>query len=116
MEPGHRLHQGSPGCKHCSPEDGSTVAADGPEELSHGFELASSAHLEMPFRWKKPQPIFVNSMSDLFHEDVPVRFIRQSSTSWSATLASVPDIDEAVTSTGESPLSPYLAWKMFGWA
>jgi protein gp37 len=31
--------------------------------------------LELPLKWKKPQTIFVNSMSDLFHKDVPVEFI-----------------------------------------
>jgi protein gp37 len=33
--------------------------------------------LEQPLRWKKPRMVFVNSMSDLFHEDVPFEFIRQ---------------------------------------
>jgi len=33
--------------------------------------------LELPFKWKKPQSIFVNSMSDLFHEDIPVEFIKR---------------------------------------
>jgi protein gp37 len=33
--------------------------------------------LELPLKWKKPQAIFVNSMSDLFHEDIPVAFIKR---------------------------------------
>ena len=33
--------------------------------------------LELPLRWKKPQTIFVNSMSDLFHEDVPLEYIQR---------------------------------------
>jgi protein gp37 len=33
--------------------------------------------LELPLMWKKPQTIFVNSMSDLFHEDVPAKFIQR---------------------------------------
>jgi protein gp37 len=33
--------------------------------------------LELPLRWKKPQTIFVNSMSDLFHEDVPIAYIQR---------------------------------------
>lgn len=33
--------------------------------------------LEIPIRWSKPRKVFVNSMSDLFHDDVPVEFIRQ---------------------------------------
>jgi len=34
--------------------------------------------MELPLMWKKPQTIFVNSMSDLFHEDVPAEFIRKA--------------------------------------
>jgi protein gp37 len=45
---------------------------------ANGFELTLQPHaLEIPLRWKKPQMIFVNSMSDLFHEDVPVDYIQQ---------------------------------------
>ena len=33
--------------------------------------------LEVPLRWKKPQTIFVNSMSDLFHKNVPIQYIQQ---------------------------------------
>lgn len=44
----------------------------------NGFRLTLQPHaLELPLRWKKPQRIFVNSMSDLFHEDVPLEYIRQ---------------------------------------
>lgn len=42
----------------------------------NGFEVTMHPHaLEMPLRWKKSQVIFVNSMSDLFHENVPLEFI-----------------------------------------
>ncbi len=33
--------------------------------------------LELPLSWKKPQTIFVNSMSDLFHDDVPVAYVQR---------------------------------------
>jgi protein gp37 len=33
--------------------------------------------LELPLRWRKPRTIFVNSMSDLFHPDVPLEFIQK---------------------------------------
>jgi len=50
----------------------------GQKNYAHGFELTLQPHaLDLPLRWKKPQTIFVNSMSDLFHEDVPLSFIRQ---------------------------------------
>ena len=43
-----------------------------------GFELTLQPQmLELPLQWKKPQTIFVNSMSDLFHEDVPVTYIHR---------------------------------------
>ena len=35
---------------------------------------AVAGRLEQPLRWKKPRTIFVNSMSDLFHEEIPCRF------------------------------------------
>jgi protein gp37 len=44
----------------------------------NGFKLTLHEHaLELPLHWKKPQMIFVNSMSDLFHKDVPTEFILQ---------------------------------------
>jgi len=44
----------------------------------NGFALTLQPHmLELPLRWLKPQTIFVNSMSDLFHEDVPDSYIQQ---------------------------------------
>jgi protein gp37 len=43
-----------------------------------GFELALHEHaLELPLQWKKPQTIFVNSMSDLFLDGVPLEFIKK---------------------------------------
>jgi protein gp37 len=42
----------------------------------NGFELTlHESALEIPLRWRKPQTIFVNSMSDLFHKDVPTAYI-----------------------------------------
>jgi protein gp37 len=44
----------------------------------NGFDLTLQPQaLELPLRWKKPQRIFVNSMSDLFHGDVSLHFIRK---------------------------------------
>ena len=48
----------------------------GQPNYEHGFKVALHPQsLELPLKWKKPQTIFVNSMSDLFHKDVPVEFI-----------------------------------------
>jgi protein gp37 len=48
----------------------------GQPNYARGFQLAMHENaLELPVKWKKPQTIFVNSMSDLFHDEVPVEFI-----------------------------------------
>jgi protein gp37 len=52
------------------------LQAMGQPNYRNGFEVALHEHmLERPLLWKKPQVIFVNSMSDLFHERVPLDFI-----------------------------------------
>jgi protein gp37 len=54
------------------------LQAMGQKNYANGFELTLQDHtVELPLRWKKPQTVFVNSMSDLFHEDVPVHFIKR---------------------------------------
>ncbi len=67
----------SPGCKHCYAERMSfRLQAMGQRNYTNGFKLTLHERmLEKPLSWKKPQRIFVNSMSDLFHDDVPVDFI-----------------------------------------
>ena len=69
----------SPGCKHCYAERmAKRLQAMGQKNYASGFELTLQDHaVELPLRWKKPQTVFVNSMSDLFHEDVPVDFIKR---------------------------------------
>jgi len=69
----------SPGCKHCYAERmAERLQAMGQENYRNGFKLTLQPHmLELPLRWKAPQTIFVNSMSDLFHEDVPFDYIHR---------------------------------------
>jgi protein gp37 len=69
----------SPGCKHCYAERmAKRLHAMGQPNYANGFKLTLHPQaLEIPLGWKKPQMIFVNSMSDLFHKDVPVDFIQQ---------------------------------------
>jgi protein gp37 len=56
----------------------SRLQAMGQPNYAKGFELTMHEHaLDLPLRWRKPQTIFVNSMSDLFHEDVPAEFIQR---------------------------------------
>lgn len=67
----------SPGCKHCYAERmAGRLKAMGQKAYANGFEVTLQRHaLEVPLRWSKPRTIFVNSMSDLFHEDVPDQYI-----------------------------------------
>ncbi len=67
----------SPGCKYCYAERmARRLQAMGKINYKNGFKLSLHEHvLVTPLGWKTPQMIFVNSMSDLFHEDVPVEFI-----------------------------------------
>ena len=67
----------SPGCQHCYAERMSyRLQKMGQPNYANGFALTLHRQaLEIPLRWKTPQTIFVNSMSDLFHEDVPDDFI-----------------------------------------
>lgn len=69
----------SPGCKNCyAKRMAERLRLMGQRNYVNGFDLTLQPHaLDMPLRWKKPQRIFVNSMSDLFHVDVPIDFIRQ---------------------------------------
>jgi protein gp37 len=67
----------SPGCLHCYAERMALrLQAMGQPNYVNGFEVATHPNmLDLPLRWKKPQFVFVNSMGDLFHEDVPLTFI-----------------------------------------
>jgi len=67
----------SPGCQHCYAERMTRrLQGMGLEKYAHGFKVAAHVGaLDLPLGWKTPQVIFVNSMSDLFHEDVPKDFI-----------------------------------------
>jgi protein gp37 len=67
----------SPGCKHCYAERlAERLRAMGQPNYANGFSLTLHEHvLRVPLSWKRPQRIFVNSMSDMFHADVPVEFI-----------------------------------------
>jgi protein gp37 len=69
----------SPGCAHCYAE---TFAERFRGVLGHpyeqGFDLKLwHERLTLPLQWKRPRMIFVNSMSDLFHADVPTAFIME---------------------------------------
>jgi protein gp37 len=69
----------STGCKNCYAERmAKRLLAMGQPNYRNGFRVTVHEHaLELPLRWKKPQVIFVNSMSDLFHRSVPTRYVHR---------------------------------------
>lgn len=68
----------SAGCANCYAEVMTRrLKAMGLEKYKNGFDVACHYNeLRMPYTWKKPRIIFVNSMSDLFHEKMPFEFIK----------------------------------------
>lgn len=69
----------SPGCENCYAERLTRrLKAMGQKKYANGFRLTLHPDtLELPLRWKVPKRIFVNSMSDLFHHQVPLEYIQR---------------------------------------
>ncbi len=69
----------SPGCLNCYAERMSKrLQAMGQSNYKRGFELSLHPQsIRLPLKWGTPQTIFVNSMSDLFHEAVPFEFVQK---------------------------------------
>ncbi len=69
----------SPGCDNCYAKTFAERFRGVPgHPYQQGFDLKLwPSRLDLPLRWKKPSKVFVNSMSDLFHEDIPDDFISQ---------------------------------------
>jgi protein gp37 len=69
----------SQGCKNCYAETlARRLQRMGSRNYANGFALALQPHmLEVPIHWRQPRRIFVNSMSDVFHEDVPDVYVAQ---------------------------------------
>jgi protein gp37 len=69
----------SSGCKYCYAERlAKRLKAMGNPSYVHGFDLTLQPHLlDVPLHWKSTKRIFVNSMSDLFHKDIPDTYIHQ---------------------------------------
>lgn len=79
VEPGDGVRQDQPGCAQCYAERmARRLKAMGQRNYADGFAVRTHEHmLEHPLAWKRPLRIFVNSMSDLFHRDVPAEFIQR---------------------------------------
>lgn len=69
----------SAGCKFCYAEIMSKrLKAMGVEKYADGFKIRTHENqLNIPYTWKQAKIVFVNSMSDLFHKDVPLDFIKK---------------------------------------
>ncbi len=69
----------SPGCKHCYAERMAIrLAGMNQPRYRNGFKVTLQPDLvRLPLRWCQPRTIFVNSMSDLFHDDIPESFIAE---------------------------------------
>jgi len=106
----------SPGCKHCYAERLAVrLHAMGNPRYRRGFEVTlHEDQLSLPLRWKQPRRIFVNSMSDLFHDEVPDAFIVRAfevmrSAHWHTF--------QALTKRAErlNALAPRLSWAPNVW-
>jgi protein gp37 len=69
----------SPGCRNCYAEVMSRrLMAMGQEKYRNGFKLTLHPEtLAEPYTWKKSKIVFVNSMSDLFHQNVPIQYVQK---------------------------------------
>jgi protein gp37 len=69
----------SPGCKYCYAERlAHRLQRMGQANYRNGFKLTLQPQmLDLPLRWKSPRRVFVNSMSDLFHQDVSLEYVKR---------------------------------------
>lgn len=107
----------SQGCKHCYAERlALRLQRMGVERYRNGFKVTLHEDLlDLPRRWREPRIIFVNSMSDLFHEEVPFWFIER-------VFATMQDCDHHIfqvltkRSARLRELAPQLPWTSNIWA
>ncbi len=106
----------SAGCQHCYAERmAKRLQAMGVERYRNAFKVTLHDDLiDLPLRWKQPRLVFVNSMSDLFHEQVPLEFIQRIF----ATMVKCPQHSFQVLtkrSTRLRELAPQLPWAANIW-
>jgi protein gp37 len=106
----------SPGCKFCYAEVmARRLQGMGQPNYRNGFELTLQEHMVgRPLEWKRPQMIFVNSMSDLFHDDVPLAFIHRV---FDVMAQATWHTFQVLTKRAErlAELSPRLSWPPNVW-
>ena len=107
----------SEGCAHCYAERmARRLHAMGNPRYKNGFKVTLHHDLiEAPLKWNKPRIIFVNSMSDLFHKDVPLSFIKRI---FKTMEAAHWHTFQVVTKRSErlAELAPKLPWPENIWA
>jgi protein gp37 len=106
----------SQGCKHCYAERMAVrLTAMGSDRYRNGFEVTLHPDLvDVPRRWRQPRVVFVNSMSDLFHDDVPLAYIQRVF----ATMRDCPrHTFQVLTKRSErlAELAPELPWPANVW-
>jgi protein gp37 len=106
----------SQGCKHCYAERmAKRLTAMGSDRYRNGFRITLHPDLlDVPRKWRQPRVVFVNSMSDLFHEDIPDAFIQRAF----ATMRDCPQHTfQVLTKRAErlAALAPSLPWPHNVW-
>jgi len=106
----------SQGCKHCSAERmARRLEAMGSDRYRNGFQVTLHPDLvDVPRRWRQPRVVFVNSMSDLFHDDIPLAYIERVF----ATMRDCPHHTfQVLTKRSErlAELAPQLPWPSNVW-
>jgi len=106
----------SQGCKHCYAERmAKRLTAMGSDRYRNGFRVTLHPDLlDVPHKWRQPRVVFVNSMSDLFHEDIPDAFIQRVF----ATMRDCPQHTfQVLTKRAErlAGLAPRLPWPHNVW-
>jgi protein gp37 len=100
----------SAGCKFCYAERmAKRLQSMGVPQYKNGFALTLAPHqLKVPYKWKKRKIVFVNSMSDLFHEQVPLEYIQKVF----KVMNETDHIYQVLTKRSERllELSPFLNW------
>ena len=106
----------SQGCKHCYAERmAKRLKAMDSSRYTNGFRVTLHPDLlDAPRRWRQPRVVFVNSMSDLFHDDVPLAYIERVF----ATMQDCPHHTfQVLTKRSErlAELAPHLHWPANVW-
>ncbi len=106
----------SPGCKNCYAERLALRLKEmGNPRYKNGFRITLHPdQLDLPLRWTKPKMIFVNSMSDLFHEAVPAEYIKKV---FEVMVKADWHIFQILTKRAErlAKLAPELPWPSHIW-